>query len=116
MHEPTYEELTDSIVRAANWEGLKVRMKDGIPYVVERDGAALTPPVAMQFTPDTLRQYYRKIAEDALRGRPESPWEWWMDLMSTHLGEAMYDLDRVGGPAVITIGEFGFTATPTRAD
>ncbi|MGW4713893.1 hypothetical protein [Nocardia sp. NPDC004260] len=33
-----------------------------------------------------------------------------------HLGEAMYDLDRLGGPAVITIGKFGCTATPTRAN
>ncbi|MEV0033088.1 hypothetical protein [Nocardia sp. NPDC050793] len=89
---------------------------DDIPHIVERDGVALTTPVAMQFTPEALLGYYRKIAEDARHGRPESPWEWWMDLMSTHLGEAMYDLDRVDGPAVVTIGKFGFTATPTRAD
>ncbi|UAK33418.1 hypothetical protein K8O92_05475 [Nocardia asteroides] len=116
MDEPTYDELTDSIVRAGNWEGLKISVREGIPYLVERAGVALAPPVAMRFTPDTLRDYYRKVAEDALRGRPESPWDWWMDLMSTHLGEAMYDMDRLGGPVVITIGEFGFTATPVGAD
>ncbi|WP_457200739.1 hypothetical protein [Nocardia gipuzkoensis] len=116
MDEPTYDELTDSIVRAGTWEGLKITLRDGIPYIVERDGTALTPPVAVQFTPDTLLRYYRKIAEDALHGRSESPWEWWMDLMSTHLGEAMYDMDRVGRPAVITIGQFGFTATPIQVD
>ncbi|MGK8485667.1 hypothetical protein [Nocardia asiatica] len=91
---------------------MRILVRDRVPYIVERDGAALTPPIAMQFAPDALLGYYRKIAADALQGRPESPWEWWMDLMSTHLGEAMYDLDRLGGPAVITIGEFGFTATP----
>ncbi|MGW5141505.1 hypothetical protein ACWEPH_20760 [Nocardia beijingensis] len=116
MNEPTYDELTDSIVRAGSWEGLKISLRDNVPHIVERDGVALTTPIAMRFTPDALREYYRETAADALRGRPDSPWEWWMDVMSTHLGEAMYDLDRVGGPAVITIGKYGFTATPMQAD
>ncbi|MBF6464405.1 hypothetical protein IU427_04320 [Nocardia beijingensis] len=116
MTEPTYSELTDSIVRAGSWEGLRIALRDGVPYIIERDSVALPTPIPMRFAPGTLREYYRKIAEDALHGRPESPWEWWMDLMSTHLGEAMYDLDRLDGPAEITIGEFGFTATPIRTD
>ncbi|MGV9542111.1 hypothetical protein [Nocardia beijingensis] len=116
MDEPTYDELTDSIVRAGAWEGLTIRITDGIPYILERDETALIPPIAMRFTPETLLAYYRGIAQDTPRGSTTTAWDWWMVLMSTHLGEAMYDLDRVGGPAVITIGEYGFTATPIRVD
>ncbi|MFI5541410.1 hypothetical protein ACIA5H_34015 [Nocardia sp. NPDC051900] len=114
MEEPTHDELTDSIVRAGTWEGLKIQLFHGIPHIVERDEAALTPPIAMRFSPDTLLAYYRRIARDGSRGSATTSWDWWMVLMSTHLGEAIYDLDRIDGPAVITIGKFGFTATPIR--
>jgi hypothetical protein len=35
-----------------------------------------------------------------------------MTLMSTHLAEALHDLDRAARPCVIVVGDTGFIVTP----
>lgn len=86
MEEPTYGELTDSIVRAGTWEKLTIQVTHGIPYILERGETALIQPIAMRFTPETLLAYYRRIAHDTPRDSTTTTWDWWMVLMSTHLG------------------------------
>lgn len=40
----------------------------------------------------------------------------WTTLMSTHLAEALHDLDRVKQPCTLIIGDTGLATTPIESD
>lgn len=114
MADPTIEQLAESVTTAgADW-GLEIcRGAHGRLQIIRRGGQLLDPPVEFAITDSELRAYYRGIAEEADRGvAPEPAWQWWMTLMSTHLAEALHDLDRAARPCVLVIGDAGFTVTP----
>lgn len=114
MADPTIEQLTESVITAGtNW-GLEISSgSDGRLRIARCGGELLDPAVEFAVTDSELRAYYRPIAEEAERGvAPEPAWEWWMTLMSTHLAEALHDLDRAARPCVIVVGDTGFSVTP----
>lgn len=114
MADPTIEQLAESVTTAgADWELEISRGPHDRLQIIRRRGELLDPPVEFAITDDELRAYYRGIAEEADRGvAPEPAWEWWMTLMSTHLAEALHDLDRATQPCVLIINDTGFAASP----
>jgi len=116
--DPTVEQLSESVTTAgADWGAEIVRGPLGRLQIIRRHGELLYVPVEFAVTDAELRAYYRRIAEEAERGAaPEPAWEWWMTLMSTHLAEALHDLDREKRPCVVIVGDTGFAATPVYSD
>lgn len=96
MGDPTIEQLTESVITAGVDWGLEMGSgPDGRLRIVRRGGQLLDATVEFALTDSELRAYYRDIAEEAERGVATEPaWGWWMTLMSTHLAEALHDLDR----------------------
>ncbi|MGW5456500.1 hypothetical protein [Nocardia sp. NPDC003979] len=114
MADPTIEQLSESVITAgADW-GLEISSGyDGRLRIVRRGGELLDPAVDFAVADSELRAYYRRIAEEAERGAaPKPASDWWMTLMSTHLAEALYDLDRAARPCVVIVGDTGFKVTP----
>ncbi|MEU2043730.1 hypothetical protein [Nocardia niwae] len=109
--DPSVSDLVNSVVDAGRDLNLEI-MSDsaGSLWITGRRGSPVSPPVAFMFTEDSLIEYYRSIAGDPGRGEL-SPWEWWMTLMSTHLYEALYKMDRIGKPCFLVIDATGFTAS-----
>lgn len=110
MPDPSVSDLVNSVVDAGRDLKLEITSdSQGSLRITGRRGSPVNPPVTFRFTEDSLIGYYRGIAEDPGRGEL-SPWEWWMTLMSTHLYEALYKMDRIGKPCFLVIGATGFTA------
>ncbi|MFC9871712.1 hypothetical protein [Nocardia salmonicida] len=118
MADPTIEQLVESVTTAgAEWGAEIGRGSHGRVQIIRRHGELLDTPVEFAVTDGELRAYYRRIAEEAERGvAPEPEWEWWMTLMSTHLAEALHDLDREKRPCVVIVRDSGFAATPVDSD
>ncbi|MFC8526318.1 hypothetical protein [Nocardia sp. NPDC057227] len=110
MPEPTNAELVGSVIAAGREMRLDITVdSSGAVWISGRRGVAVEPPVEVRFTVESLERYYLDIANDAGRGQI-SPWDWWCTLMSTHLYEALYQLDRISGRAVVVIERTGFAA------
>ncbi|MFC4373121.1 hypothetical protein ACFO5K_03320 [Nocardia halotolerans] len=118
MADPTIEQLSESVTTAgADWGAEIGRGPHGRLQIIRRHGELLHMPVVFAVTDAELRAYYRRIAGEAERGvAPEPAWEWWMTLMSTHLAEALHELDRDKRPCVVIVGDTGFAAAPVDSD
>ena len=113
MADPTIEQLAKSVITVGTDWGLEISCgSDGRLRIVRRGGELLDPAVEFAVTDSELRAYYRHIAAAERGVAPEPVWEWWMTLMSTHLAETLYDLDRAARPCVIVVGDTGFSVTP----
>lgn len=114
MAEPTTAELADSVIEAGlDWHYGISRTDTGQLDLNSRGSTPLDPPIEIRFTAEELRSYYQGIAADAERDpATQSPWQWWMTLMPTHLREAVYEMDKLAEPGVITITDSGFAAEP----
>ncbi|NLE81993.1 MAG: hypothetical protein GX610_20930 [Rhodococcus sp.] len=113
MNTPSVTELVASVIEAGSWSQLRIVDEVGTLSIVARRGTPLDPPVRFAFDSSELARYYRACAADAPSGR--IPWQQWLILMPTHLDEALYRLDVIGGPAEIVIADTGFDAVPLRS-
>ncbi|WP_157172935.1 hypothetical protein [Nocardia exalbida] len=116
MHvDPTSAELTESVARAARGLGLRVATDEkGGLWITARGEVELAPPVAIEFSEEAISDYYARIASRVPDDEPDhTPSSWWYMLMSTHLYEALYEMDRLGVPCDIVIGPSGLTAVPS---
>ncbi|WP_454196279.1 hypothetical protein [Nocardia sp. Marseille-Q1738] len=111
MPDPSVSDLVGSVVDAGrDWNLEIISDSRGDLWITGRGGSPMHPAVPIRFTEDALLEYYRSIAEDPAR-QEQSPWEWWMTLMSTHLYESLYEMDKIGKPCAVVIGATGFTAS-----
>lgn len=111
MPDPTGDDLVSSIIEAGRDWDLGIVERNGSLWVEQRAGESVRPPVEIRFTRDELAEYYqRTVSGGGHEASPQSPWEWWKSLVSTHLAEAMYKLGGLSRPGVIRIGEYGLTA------
>ncbi|MBF6299312.1 hypothetical protein IU459_17435 [Nocardia amamiensis] len=111
MSDPTLADLVRSIIEAGRDWDLGIVERNGSLWIERRAGELVRPPVEIQFAAEELAEYYqRTVSEGGYEASPQSPWEWWKSLLSTHLAEAMYKQGRLAGRGVIRIGEFGLTA------
>ncbi|WP_174184561.1 hypothetical protein [Nocardia barduliensis] len=111
MSDPAMADLVRSIIEAGRDWDLGIVERGGSLWIDRRAGAPVQPPVEIRFTRDELAEYYqRTVSDGGHEASPQTSWEWWKSLVSTHLAEAMYKLGGLAGPGVIKIGEFGLTA------
>ncbi|MFF7938790.1 hypothetical protein [Nocardia gamkensis] len=113
-HEPSVEELTESVIRAGTESGYQISRDDtGRLQITAIDESPVEPPLTFAVTDQELHDYYLRLAANT--GKPVgagTPWKTWMLLMATHLDEAVYKAGVLNQPCVITIGETGFWPVP----
>lgn len=108
--EPSIDELIDSVIRAGTEAGYRIGRDDaGQLHITATAGSPVDPPLRFRFTEQQLRDYYAGATTNTGKpGGASTPWETWMLLMSTHLGEAVYKAGTAAGPCEIVIDEGGF--------
>ncbi|WP_120040020.1 hypothetical protein [Nocardia panacis] len=98
------------IAAGREWQ-VEISSSDQGLRITGRSGKQLDVPIEFAVTGDDLYAYYVEVGKSRLYPEDQK-WQQWQSLMSTHLLEALHELDRHEAPCVITVGTTGFTATP----
>ncbi|MEU6827428.1 hypothetical protein ABZ894_02135 [Nocardia beijingensis] len=112
---PTTAELTQSVIAAGREWQVEISSSDQGLQITGRGGERLDVPIEFAVTDDEMRAYYVEVSKSSLYPEDQK-WQQWQSLMSTHLLEALHELDRHDAHCVITVGETGFTAVPQQLD